>query len=521
VGETKLNILLEEIANEIKAVEKRNRELYASAVDIEDETLSQKIQSESFAALRKMRGLKAAMDTFKAQLEDSGILGGLVSASSVSIKTAPAVSVSPPEPEEEIEIDYGDDGDDGDEGDEGDAGDYGDEGDAGDYGDYGDDGDEAAEIDYSYDNDEYEPEEAHVEAPEEVGEIISDLGKVLEQINELVSEPELSDTAAQKELEAREKQWESQLQEQMKAQEQIAATLEAQKLPEAQEEQDDYSEYDEIIEVISSVRPNDDAQDKAEEDDVFSADGEFGAFVMSDAQNDDFGEADSVTEEIIVVPSNHTSSVTSIPSTEEILSSLTGNISTAPAAAPEFASVEFAPVEQILPPLPPTPPPAPTPLPPAPTPLPPAPPLAPIPVPPAPTPPPPPPAPMPEDNFSGFGRAAPAAGMYSSRNLDGFTMFGRRVDVNNWSEMLVRVCEILILKSPYTVAQFDKYDDLNPPGSVYFTYSQGKIAGTAKKLSNGLWIELNRTPDDIVMLCKKVLELCGFPRSELEIEFAD
>jgi len=100
-------------------------------------------------------------------------------------------------------------------------------------------------------------------------------------------------------------------------------------------------------------------------------------------------------------------------------------------------------------------------------------------------------------------------------------MFGRRVDIRDWADMLVKVCEILILKNPYTVAQFDKYHDLNPYGNCYFSYNQGEIKNNARKLSNGLWIEINRTPDDIVMLCKKILELCGYPRSELEIEFND
>jgi hypothetical protein len=114
-----------------------------------------------------------------------------------------------------------------------------------------------------------------------------------------------------------------------------------------------------------------------------------------------------------------------------------------------------------------------------------------------------------DDDFSGFGRSV--HGLYSSRTLDGFTMFGRRVDVGNWSEMLVRVCELLILKSPYTVAQFDKYEDLNPPGGAYFSYSQGKIRGVPRKLTNGLWVELERSPDDIVMLCKKNSRTLRFP----------
>jgi hypothetical protein len=126
-----------------------------------------------------------------------------------------------------------------------------------------------------------------------------------------------------------------------------------------------------------------------------------------------------------------------------------------------------------------------------------------------------------EDDFSGFGMTPQDVGIYSHRSPARFVMFGRKVDVKDWAEMLVKVCEILILKNPYTVAQFDKYHDLNPLGNCYFSYNQGDIKGNGKKLSNGLWVEINRSADDIVMLCKKVLELCGYPRSELEIEFND
>ncbi|MCL1788835.1 MAG: hypothetical protein FWG33_00580, partial [Oscillospiraceae bacterium] len=126
-----------------------------------------------------------------------------------------------------------------------------------------------------------------------------------------------------------------------------------------------------------------------------------------------------------------------------------------------------------------------------------------------------------DDDFSGFVMSVPEVGIYNNRTPAGFAMFGRRVDVRDWADMLVKVCEILILKNPYTVAQFDKYHDLNPNENSYFSYNRVDIKDMPRKLSNGLWIELNRSNDDVVMLCKKLLELCGYPRSDIEIEFTD
>ena len=71
----KINSLLEEIANEIQSAEQKNRELYTSAIDVEDEEQSLKIQAESFQVIRKMKRLKVALDAFKNELKNSGIGG--------------------------------------------------------------------------------------------------------------------------------------------------------------------------------------------------------------------------------------------------------------------------------------------------------------------------------------------------------------------------------------------------------------------------------------------------------------
>ena len=128
----------------------------------------------------------------------------------------------------------------------------------------------------------------------------------------------------------------------------------------------------------------------------------------------------------------------------------------------------------------------------------------------------------PEADFSGFAAKKPqeSENVYADKTPLRFNMCGRPVEVSDWSDMLVKVCEILILRNPYTVAQFDKYHDLNPPSGCCFSYNRTDIIGAVRKLSNGLCVGLDHTPDEIATLCKKILELCGYPRSELLIEFA-
>jgi len=117
-----------------------------------------------------------------------------------------------------------------------------------------------------------------------------------------------------------------------------------------------------------------------------------------------------------------------------------------------------------------------------------------------------------------FGFAVADSGQYGDKQPSSFTLFGKRIEVRDWQEMLVKLCEVLILKSPYMVASFDKYQNLNSNGQICFSYNESDIRFMGRRLSNGLWIEINRTPDDTVALCRKLLELCGYSKSELAIE---
>ena len=420
-------MLLEEIANEVKSVELKNRELYASAIDIDDEERAIKVQTESYSALRRMRGLKSAMETFKSALETSGILksnndgnndddavyisnehGDFAKPSKISEKVVQSSQHNSPQnlidellaelPSKEEttsqsgevpqpEIEYG--------------------------------------IPEPNEADEYSSDEAlglSEPIPDYIAEEIDTMGDIIGELNKSIDEingesDELDDDFADL----------------------IQVSLE------------EDAEVDEISE--SEI-------ETAEEEThpVFELETEITEFEpelnmgseMDESRQSVEHQAEQVEQE------QEVASMQEVSEQEEEQS--------------EVADIENAPSE---------------------------------------------------DDFSGFVMSMPEVGIYNNRIPKGFVMFGRRVDVRDWSDMLVKVCEILILKSPYTVAQFDKYHDLNPLGNRYFSYNRSDIKGVARKLSNGLWIELNRSNDDVVMLCKKVLELCGYPRSDLEIEFAE
>jgi hypothetical protein len=333
--QSRINILLEEIAAEVRLAEKKNRELYTSAIDIDDEELSVKTQNESFKALRSMRGLKAAMETFRSELEKSGIVkSDSIAGEVVFISNEHRSIIVPREDQTQADEDCGE---------------------------------EEPEPELDFDDG-----------------LIEELSRDIEEINDFNFEHDQTDKT-----------------------DQLEKYSENQEFQMTQEPQEEIDNLDDLKDVLVDL----------------------GGEIVHEYD--------------------------------------TGVV---------FDEIEFVDTSCLS---------------------------------------------EPEDDFSGFGMLSADVGIYNNRIPAGFVMFSRRVDVRDWADMLAKVCEMLILKNPYTVAQFDKYHDLNPMSNRYFSYSQGEISGMGRKLSNGLWIDISRTPDDIVMLCKKVLELCGYPRSEFEIVFAD
>jgi hypothetical protein len=479
---SKINMLLEEIAIEIKAAENKNRELYSSAIDIEDEEQSLKIQRESYNALRNMKGLKSAMETFRAQLEKSGILKYdsdeiEIEIEKVNLKEEKSSKIEagegdeifishehspivvPAEPEKEADKKEAPQDDDDDS-----------------------DSDELPKA--SYINEEIVREVGTVSG------IIDELSKSMVQINSdsdndnVVDDmDDLDDYAS--DLDGLKANFEN-LEKLSDSREQSSEQIEPIKFNEPKPELDDDlgDLVHELNDLANSLEDLDDLDDMNDSDELGgksgksfdSFDDDF-SFDFDDGINFDEVEFAGDEDKSKNEEKEEKIEIEEIKSEEKPVEPV---VSVAPAPVPVPLPVAVKEESELEPKK----------------------------------------EPDTDDDFSGFGMSA-EVGIYSSRTPAKFSMFGRKVDVRDWADMLVKVCEILILKNPYTVAQFDKYHDLNPLGNTYFSYSQGEIQHVAKKLSNGLWIELQRSPDDIVMLCKKILELCGYPRSELEIEFAD
>lgn len=102
-----------------------------------------------------------------------------------------------------------------------------------------------------------------------------------------------------------------------------------------------------------------------------------------------------------------------------------------------------------------------------------------------------------------------------------FTLFGKEYIVKVWNEMFVKVCEVMLLYSPYHMAAMDKDTEFNTERRTYFTYINSNIKVNGKRLSNGLWVETNMNNQDILKKCHKLLEKCEFSPNELQVEIME
>jgi len=97
-------------------------------------------------------------------------------------------------------------------------------------------------------------------------------------------------------------------------------------------------------------------------------------------------------------------------------------------------------------------------------------------------------------------------------------LLGKQYAVNSWYELYVKVCEILLLHHPYTMAVIDRDVAINSEEQPHFSYIQSMIKNNRKRLPNGLWIETSINPDEVINLCHKFLDKCGIPPEELCFE---
>lgn len=105
------------------------------------------------------------------------------------------------------------------------------------------------------------------------------------------------------------------------------------------------------------------------------------------------------------------------------------------------------------------------------------------------------------------------------KNPKSIRLFNKQYPVRYWNEVLIKVCEIMMIKKPYNVARFNRELSLNSDQCKNFSYVESEIKFNKKRLSNGLWVETFKNAKEIIKMSKKILELCGFSEDVLTIDF--
>ena len=99
-----------------------------------------------------------------------------------------------------------------------------------------------------------------------------------------------------------------------------------------------------------------------------------------------------------------------------------------------------------------------------------------------------------------------------------FILLGKNYSANDWYEVLVKVCEIMILHRPYVMAAMDKDNEFNNEEQIMFSYRKSEITCGCKRLSNGLYLASAFNNQNIIKCCRRIVEKCGFSPDELQVE---
>jgi hypothetical protein len=96
-------------------------------------------------------------------------------------------------------------------------------------------------------------------------------------------------------------------------------------------------------------------------------------------------------------------------------------------------------------------------------------------------------------------------------------LFGKTIAVNGWKDVLVKVCEAVILKKPYIAAGFSGDNELRYMNNACFSFDKSREYESAK-LSNGLYINIEGNSREIYERCNCMLILCGCNQEDFHVK---
>gem|GEM_PF-2764901 len=101
-------------------------------------------------------------------------------------------------------------------------------------------------------------------------------------------------------------------------------------------------------------------------------------------------------------------------------------------------------------------------------------------------------------------------------SIEGFTLFGKQYNTSSWQELLIRLCETMVLKKPYKIASLGANAHLTQLGRPILSLN-GQQIESYQKLSNGLFVDTGGSDHEIKTRCEHILSACGYSSDVLQI----
>lgn len=99
-----------------------------------------------------------------------------------------------------------------------------------------------------------------------------------------------------------------------------------------------------------------------------------------------------------------------------------------------------------------------------------------------------------------------------------FTLFGKVFQAKSWDNVLLELCEAMILKKPHKALSIGIKQLVKSNGVPVVWLDERGESEKAYKLSNGLSVAKNNTSGDVLSCCRDILGLCGYMGNELEFD---
>jgi len=116
---------------------------------------------------------------------------------------------------------------------------------------------------------------------------------------------------------------------------------------------------------------------------------------------------------------------------------------------------------------------------------------------------------------SSSGKTSSSSYIITGKTVISFTFRGNTYPVRSWKEMLLKICEIVLLTHRN---QFEKVLNLAGRKRPYFTKNPYELRSPEKINGINIYVETNLNASSIVKLSKNIITLFGYTERDLSIE---